>query len=69
VCDRAVDAEARPGGRRNFEQIDAEILDDRRAFLLAPGEIGVEQQLGVFRQRLVHGSLALLDRACFLRHT
>src|SRR5262245_66362779 len=56
VRNRAVDAEARPRRGRNREQIDAEILGDRRAFLLTPGEIGVEQQLGVFRQRLVHGS-------------
>ena len=51
------------------EQVDAEILGDRHAFLVAPGEIGVEQQLGVFRQRLVHDALALLDSGCFLRHT
>src|SRR6185436_15227485 len=47
VRDSAIDAEARPGRGRGCEQVDAEILGDRRAFLVAPGEIGIEQQLGV----------------------
>jgi len=46
--DRAIDAEPRPGRRRDGEQVDAEILGDRRVFLVAPGEIGIEQQLGMF---------------------
>jgi hypothetical protein len=44
--DRAVNAEARPGRGRDRQKVDAEILGDRRAFLLAPGDIRVEQQLG-----------------------
>src|SRR5262249_18610691 len=69
VRNRAVDAEARPARGRDRQEIDAEILGDQRAFLVAPGEIWVEQQLGMFRQRLVHGSLALLDSGGVLRHT
>src|SRR5256885_1311878 len=67
--DRDIDPETRPGRGRDCEEIDAEILGDRRAFLVAPREIGIEQQLGMFRQRLVHDSLALLDSGCFLLHT
>ena len=44
----ALDSEARPMRGRAFEQIDAEVFGDRHAFLFGPGDVGVEQELGVF---------------------
>src|SRR6516162_7905646 len=57
VYEGAVDPEAGPRRGRDLEQVDAEILDDRHAFVGRPGGVGVEQHLGVgdVRDRLVHG--------------
>ncbi len=48
IDDAALDAETRPMRGRALEEIDAEVLGDRHAFLLGPGDIRVEQELGVF---------------------
>src|SRR5215204_3901522 len=54
VDDAALDAEARPMSSRALQEVDAEVLGDRHALLLGPGDIGVEQEFRVFGQRLVH---------------
>jgi hypothetical protein len=54
VGDAALDPQTWPRCGRHLEEIDAEVLGDRHAFLLGPGGIGVEEELGVLRQRLVH---------------
>ena len=58
VHEAAIDAEARPRRGRDREQVDAEILGDRHAFVRRPGGIGVEQHLGMLHvgHRLIHGS-------------
>ncbi len=44
VDERALGCKAGPGPGLDLEQIDAEILNDRNAFLLCPVQIGVEQK-------------------------
>jgi hypothetical protein len=54
VDDAALDAEAGPMSGRALQEVDAEVLGHRHAFLLGPGDVGVEQELRMFGQRLVH---------------
>src|SRR5262249_37230071 len=60
--DGTLDAEARPWRGRDCEQIDAEILGQRHRLLVAPGEIGVDEELRMFRQRPVHCRASLKSR-------
>jgi hypothetical protein len=55
VRDAAVDAEPRPRLSRDLQEVDAEILGDRDALALDPGEIGVIQKLRLVTT--VHPSL------------
>src|SRR4051794_21956477 len=42
VGDAAVNAETRPWTGRNLEKVDPKVLRDRHAFVVGPGDIGVE---------------------------